>query len=250
MNEDGYVNKRYILSFIGVFFLLLLFILAFFYFNIYIALIIFGVIIFCTCLYLIGNFSTKSEDEEEEDFVEQDDVIAEKIRDRFEDFSLELFYVYVRDVIDLLARSYSRNNIGYLNNFVGKDLIEEIKTKMESYASSGCTRMITGVNVRDCKLTNYYRASGFDYFELDTTISKIDCSVQNGVVINGDKDNGKFLDYKVVICRKVGDYTPTNVVNCPSCGTNSNNFNSGKCLNCGQLVVNLDGYYLIKLDEF
>ena len=248
MNEDGYVNKRYILSFIGVFFLLLLFILAFFYFNIYIALIIFGVIIFCSCLYLIGNFSTESE-EEEEDFVEQDDVIAEKIRDKFEDFSLELFYVYVRDVIDLVARSYSRNNIGYLNNFVGKDLIEEIKTKMESYASSGCTRMITGVNVRDCKLTNYYRASGFDYFELDTTISKIDCSVQNGVVINGDKDNGKFLDYKVVICRKVGDYTPTNVVNCPGCGT-SNNFNGGKCLNCGQLVVNLDGYYLIKLDEF
>ena len=72
---------------------------------------------------------------------------------------------------------------------------DAIKTKMESYASSGCTRMITGVNVRDCKLTNYYRASGFDYFELDTTISKIDCSVQNGVVINGDKDNGKFLDY-------------------------------------------------------
>ena len=54
MNEDGYVNKRYILSFIGVFFLLLLFILAFFYFNIYIALIIFGVIILCSCLYLIG----------------------------------------------------------------------------------------------------------------------------------------------------------------------------------------------------
>ena len=98
MNEDGYVNKRYILSFIGVFFLLLLFILAFFYFNIYIALIIFGVIIFCSCLYLIGNFSAKSE-EEEEDFVEQDDVIAEKIRDRFEDFSLELFYVYVKDGI-------------------------------------------------------------------------------------------------------------------------------------------------------
>lgn len=247
MGEDGYVNKKYIFSFIAIFCLLLLFLLVFFYFNLYLVLLVVGVIIICIIIYIINGSSNKVEDE---DYVEQDDVIAEKIIDRDEDFSLEIFYVYVKDVIDLVARSYSRNNVSYLSNFVGKDLIEEIKTKMESYSSSGSTRMITGVNVRDCKLTNYYRSSGFDYYELDTTISKIDCSVQNGVVISGDKDNGKFLDYKVVLCKKVGDYTPTNVVNCPGCGTNSNNFNGGKCLNCGQLVVNSDGYYLIKLDEF
>jgi len=250
MNEEGYVNKRFIFSFIGVFLLLLLFLLIFFYFNIYLVFLVLGIIVIFSIIYLVGRTSNKEDDEDDEDFIEQDDIIAEKIRDRYEDFSLELFYVYVKDVIDLVAKAYSRNSIGLLNNFVGKDLIGEIKTKIESYNSSGCIRMITGVNMRDCKLTNYYRSSGFDYFELVVSLSKVDCSVQNGVVISGDKNNGNFLDYKVVVCRKVGDYTPTNVVNCPICGTNNSNFSCGKCLNCGYLVVNLEGYYLIKLENF
>ena len=53
-----------------------------------------------------------------------------------------------------------------------------------------------------------------------------------------------------MFCRSVKEYTPVDVLNCPNCGSDNSHFNSGKCMNCGQLVTNLDGFYLIKFDEF
>ena len=250
MDDFGYVSKRYILTFIAIICLLIIFLLIFFYFNIYLVMVLVGIIIICSIIYFMTREKEVEIEEDEEDMYDDEELIEDSIQEHDEKFSLELFYVYVRDVVDLVCRSYSRNNIGFLNNFLGKDLINEIKNKMDSYNSSGYTRMITGLNIRDCKLYNNYISSGYEYFEVKASISKIDCSVQSGVVISGDKNNGKFLDYKLVFCRKVKDYSPVNVINCPSCGSDNSKFNDGKCMNCGQLVSNLDGYYLISFDEF
>ena len=248
MNDVGYINKRYLFSFIAIFCLLLLFLIIFFYFNIILVLILIAIILISSIVYFIVR--NNNEDlYDTEDMVEDEDILEDKIQERDEKFTLELFYVYVKDVIDLISRSYSKKNISFLDNFLGNDLKNSIKEKIDSYTSSGYIRMITGINYRDCKLTDYYISSGYEYFEVDASISKIDCSVQSGVVISGEKTNGKFLDYHLVFCRSLKEYTPVNVVNCSGCGSDSSHFNQGKCLNCGQIVVNMDGIYLIKFDE-
>ena len=247
-DEYGYVNIRYLLSFIAIFCLLVLFLLVFFYFNIYLVVLLLVIITVCIIIYFATRDKTKElEDGYEE--IEEEDILEDKIQDRDESFSLESFYVYVKDVIDLVGRSYSKNNVGFLSNFLGKDLINKIKTNIDTYKQDGYTRMITSINVRDCKLVNYYVSAGYEYLEVEASISKVDCSVQNGVVISGEHSNGKFLDYYLVFCRSIKEYTAVDVLNCPNCGSDSSNFNGGKCMNCGQIVVNQDGFYLIKFDE-
>ena len=249
-DEYGYVDKKYILSFISIFCLLVLFLLIFFYFNLYLVLLLVGIIFVCIIIYFVTSRSNKDDVEDSYDTIDDEDILEDKIQDHDEDFSLDAFYVYVKDVIDLVARSYSKSNISFLNNFLGKDLINEISYKINSCLQDGYTRMITSVNVRDCKLVNYYISAGYEYYEVEASISKVDCSVQSGVVISGESTNGKFYDYNLVFCRNIKEYTPVNVVNCPNCGSDNSHFNSGKCMNCGQLVSNLDGFYLIKFDEF
>ena len=51
------------------------------------------------------------------------------------------------------------------------------------------------------------------------------------------------------VCRSVKEYTPVDVLNCPNCGSDNTHFNGGKCMNCGQIVSNLDGFYLIKFNS-
>ena len=249
-DEYGFVNRKYILSFISIFCLLLLFLLIFFYFNIYLVILLLVIIVICVVIYFVTKNSDKDIEDDNYETIEEEDILEDKVQQRDESFNLESFYVYVKDVIDLVARSYSKNNISFLNNFLGKDLINEIKTNINTYTQDGYTRMITSINVRDCKLVNYYVSSGYEYFEVEASISKVDCSVQNGVVISGASTNGKFYDYNLVLCRSVKEYTPVDVINCPNCGSDNTHFNGGKCMNCGQIVSNLDGFYLIKFDEF
>ena len=248
-DEYGYVNKKYIISFIAVFILLLLFLLVFFYFNLILVIILGVIILGCIIAYFVTSNDKKNVVDDNYDSIEEE-LLEDKIQEHNEDFTLESFYVYVKQVVDLVCRSYSKNNTSFLSNFLGKDLIAEIKNNIINYTKDGYTRMITGLNVRDCKLVNYYISSGYEYFEVEVSISKIDCSVQNGVVISGDNNNGEFIDYNLVFCRSVNEYTPVDVLNCPGCGSDNSNFNNGVCLNCGQLVSNIDGYYLIKFDEF
>ena len=249
-DEYGYVNKRYILSFISIFCLLLLFLLVFFYFNIYLVLVLVAIILVCVVIYFVTSRDNKDEVEDNYDTIEDEEILEDKIQDHDEDFTIEAFYVYVKAVIDLVGRSYSKSNVSFLNNFLGKDLINDIKTKIDTYIQDGYTRMITSINVRDCKLINYYISAGYEYYEIEASISKVDCTVQSGVVISGASTNGKFYDYNLVFCRSVKEYTPVDVLNCPNCGSDNSHFNSGKCMNCGQLVTNVDGFYLIKFDEF
>jgi len=252
LNTDdyGFIDRKYILSFISIFCLLVLFLLIFFYFNIYLVILLLVIIAICVVIYFVTKDSDREIEEDDYEAVEEEDIIEDKVQAKDAGFSLESFYVYVKDIVDLIGRSYSKNNVGFLNNFLGKDLIREIKTNIDNYTQDGYTRMITSINVRDCKLVNYYVSAGYEYFEVEASISKVDCSVQNGVVISGESTNGKFYDYNLVFCRSVKEYTPVDVLNCPNCGSDNTHFNSGKCMNCGQIVSNIDGFYLIKFDEF
>ena len=99
--------------------------------------------------------------------------------------------------------------------------------------------MITSINVRDCKLVNYYISSGYEYFEVEASISKVDCSVQSGVVISGDQTNGKFLDYNLVFCRNVKEYTPVDVLNCPNCGAPITTLGEKYCRYCNTGIKDL-----------
>ena len=252
LNTDdyGFIDRKYILSFISIFCLLVLFLLIFFYFNIYLVILLLVIIAICVVIYFVTKDSDREIEDDDYEAVEEEDIIEDKVQAKDASFSLESFYVYVKDIVDLIGRSYSKNNVSFLNNFLGKDLIREIKTNIDNYTQDGYTRMITSINVRDCKLVNYYVSAGYEYFEVEASISKVDCSVQNGVVISGESTNGKFYDYNLVFCRSVKEYTPVDVLNCPNCGSDNTHFNSGKCMNCGQIVSNIDGFYLIKFDEF
>ena len=248
-DENGFISKRYVISFIIIFCLLSLLLLIFFYFNIILVAIIVGVIITCIVIYFV-TINANKYDVDDDGYVEDEEVLESKVQENDENFTLDSFYVYVKDTVNLVCRSYSKNNFVFLDNFLGKDLINEIKTNIINYNKEGYSRKITGVNVRDCKLVNYYKSGGYEYFEVDVSISKIDCVVQNGVVVSGDSNNGIFLDYNLVYCRSLKEYIPVDVLNCPVCGSNKSNFNDGKCLKCGQIVSNLDGFYLIKFDDF
>lgn len=250
IDDSGFVHRKYILSFITIFCLLLLFLLVFFYFNIILVTVLIGIIIVCVVVYFITFRDKKNIVEDNYDSIEEEELLEDKVQEIDEDFTLESFYVYVKQVVDLVCRSYSKNNVSFLGNFLGKDLIGEINNNINNYTKDGYNRTITGLNVRDCELVNYYISSGYEYFEVEASISKIDCSIQSGVVISGDNNNGKFVDYNLVFCRSLKKEVPVDVINCPGCGSDNTHFNNGTCLNCGQLVSNLDGFYLIKFDNF
>lgn len=243
MNDYGYIGKRYILSFILIFGLLLLFLFVFFYFNIYLVIVTLSVIFICLLILIFSNKEKKVI----EDSVLDEEVLEDKIQERDGDFSLDLFKVYIKDVLELISKGYSNNTTSYLTNFVGKDLIEEINKNINTYKENDYTRMITSINIRDSKLVDYYIQSGYEYFQVEASISKVDCEVQNGVVISGAPSNGKFMDYNLLLCRTIKEYTPNTIEKCPICG--SNNMSEGKCLNCSSLVINEDGFYLIKINQ-
>ena len=56
-----------------------------------------------------------------------------------------------------------------------------------------------------------------------------------------------FREIKV-FCKKGNSYEPVFVDKCPCCGSSKDKFSGSKCTSCGNIVVNMDGFYLIKMD--
>lgn len=171
-------------------------------------------------------------------------AIVPAIRRYDENFSLDRFTGWVKEVFITLQEAWTAKDWSRIRPFEKEELFQQHAKQLQQYIDQGRTNHIERIAINQAYPFEYRRESEYEYLKMYLDVRMIDYISEDatGKVMMGDKDNPYFLRYLLTFMRRNGVKTDAAKSNhsttaCPHCGAPTKITSAGKCEYCGFIIT-------------
>lgn len=171
-------------------------------------------------------------------------AIVPAIRRYDENFSLDRFTGWVKEVFITLQEAWTAKDWSRIRPFEKEELFQQHAKQLQQYIDQGRTNHIERIAINQAYPFEYRRESEYEYLKMYLDVRMIDYISEDatGKVVMGDKDNPYFLRYLLTFMRRNGVKTDAAKSNhsttaCPHCGAPTQITSAGKCEYCGFIIT-------------
>lgn len=171
-------------------------------------------------------------------------AIVPAIRRYDENFSLDRFTGWVKEVFITLQEAWTAKDWSRIRPFEKEELFQQHAKQLQQYIDQGRTNHIERIAINQAYPFEYRRESEYEYLKMYLDVRMIDYISEDatGKVVMGDKDNPYFLRYLLTFMRRNGVKTDAAKSNhsttaCPHCGAPTKITSAGKCEYCGFIIT-------------
>ncbi len=173
-----------------------------------------------------------------------EDGIVNEIRQVDENFSIEEFKSWARDLFIKLQDSWTKRDWSVIRCFETNQLFEQHSTQLQGYIDNKQINVLEGVAVNWVKLLKFEQSGDKEILSVVLSSKMIDYIIDEETkeLIKGDKNTVIINAYKLTFIRKKGVKTKlgedtVNTTNCPNCGAPTKITSSGQCEYCGSVIT-------------
>lgn len=173
-----------------------------------------------------------------------EEEITQKIIAIDENFNLEEFKSWCRDLFIKLQYAWSDRDWSAIRYFETNQLFEQHSTQLQRYIQNKQINVLQGVSVNSVKLLKFEQTEDQDILSVVLNSKMIDYIIDEETrnIIKGNSSEYHFNSYKLVFVRKKGVKTKigestVNTTNCPNCGAPTKITSSGQCEYCGSIIT-------------
>ncbi len=173
-----------------------------------------------------------------------EDGIVNEIRQVDENFSIEEFKSWARDLFIKLQDSWTKRDWSVIRCFETNQLFEQHSTQLQGYIDNKQINVLEGVAVNWVKLLKFEQSGDKEILSVVLSSKMIDYIIDEETkeLIKGDKNTVIINAYKLTFIRKKGVKTnlgedTVNTTNCPNCGAPTKITSSGQCEYCGSVIT-------------
>ena len=171
-------------------------------------------------------------------------AIVPAIRRYDENFSLDRFTGWVKEVFITLQEAWTAKDWSRIRPFEKEELFQQHAKQLQQYIDQGRTNHIERIAINQAYPFEYRRESEYEYLKMYLDVRMIDYISEDatGKVVMGDKDNPYFLRYLLTFMRRNGVKTDAATSNpsttaCRHCGAPTQITSAGKCEYCGFIIT-------------
>ncbi len=178
-----------------------------------------------------------------------------QLRERDPDFSEDLFISRVNNMFIQLQEAWQAKDWKKVRPFESDELFNTHAKQLQELIDSHTTNVVDDIGILRTQITDYHDNGATESLDVYMRVRLKDYIVDDntGKVIEGDPNLEIYMEYELVMSRKMGVTTRlaqnTVVSTCPNCGANVSINASGECEYCGSVVSNGEfDWVLTRLD--